>query len=147
MIFFCFFSEKLSSCQLPYLNSSHAYHPTQCTNSSFLVHDPNFVSDSLSLPVPCYLRPTSKTCHLQIDTCHLPLHMSCFNCWPWTHPERSSGWRSGMKHSVLWENWQKRSLDSYFQEAIILWAQFLHLVISRKALKSFMVMSAPCDYQ
>ena len=25
-----------------------------------------------------------------------------------------------MKHSVLWENWQKRSLDSYFQEAIIL---------------------------
>ena len=32
----------------------------------------------------------------------------------------------------------------YFQEKI-LWAKFLHLLISRKALKSLMVTSAPCD--
>ena len=31
----------------------------------------------------------------------------------------------------------------YFQE--ILWAQFLYLLMSRKALKSFMVTCAPCD--
>ena len=31
----------------------------------------------------------------------------------------------------------------YFQK--ILWAQFLHLLISRKALKYFMVTFAPCD--
>ena len=41
-------------------------------------------------------------------------------------------------HSVLWENWQDRSPDRYSQE-LILWAQFLHLFISRKVLKPFMV--------
>ena len=34
----------------------------------------------------------------------------------------------------------------YFQE-LILGAQYLHPLVSRKALKSFMVMTAPCDYQ
>ena len=34
----------------------------------------------------------------------------------------------------------------YFQE-LILGAQFLHLLVSRKALKSFMVTTAPFDYQ
>lgn len=43
---------------------------------------------------------------------------------------------------VLWKNWQNRSSDRYFQE-LILGAQFLHLLISRKALNSFMVISAP----
>ena len=33
------------------------------------------------------------------------------------------------------KNWQNKSSDSYFQE-LILWAQFLYLLISRKALKS-----------
>ena len=36
------------------------------------------------------------------------------------------------------KNWQNRSSDRYFQEPI-LWAQFLYLLISRKALKSFMI--------
>ena len=48
--------------------------------------------------------------------------------------------------SVLWANWQNRCSDRYFQEKI-LWAQFLHLLISRKALKSFMGMSAPHAWQ
>ena len=85
-------------------------------------------------------------CHLQIDTCHLPLQGSNYELL-WlllSPPERSPEWRSGMRPSVLWANWQNRSSDRYFQEKI-LWAQFLHLFICRKALKSFMVMSAPCD--
>jgi len=28
------------------------------------------------------------------------------------HPERSSEWRSGMRHSVLWEKLAKLSLDN-----------------------------------
>ena len=40
------------------------------------------------------------------------------------------------------KNWQNTSWDRYFQKKI-LWAQFLHLLISRKALKSFMAMTAP----
>ena len=43
-----------------------------------------------------------------------------------------------MKHFELQEKWQDRSLDRYSQE-LIPWAQFLHLLISWKALKSFMV--------
>ena len=43
---------------------------------------------------------------------------------------------------VLWKNWQNRSSDRYFQEQI-LGAQFLHLLISRKALNSFMVIPVP----
>ena len=31
---------------------------------------------------------------------------------------RSSGWRPGMRHSVLWENWQNRSSARYSQELI-----------------------------
>ena len=70
---------------------------------------------------------------------------SHYSCWPSTPPERSSGWSSGMRHSVLWKkNWQNGSSDRYFQEKI-LWAQFLHLLVSRKALQSFMVTSAPRD--
>ena len=36
------------------------------------------------------------------------------------------------------KNWQSRPSDKYFQEPI-LWVQFFSLLISRKALKSFMV--------
>ena len=85
-------------------------------------------------------------CHLQIDTCRLSLQGSNYELLQLlsTPPERSPEWWSGVRPSVLWVNWQNRSSDRYFQEKI-LWAQFLHLFISRKALKSFMVMSTPCD--
>ena len=51
-----------------------------------------------------------------------------------------------MKHSVCsGKNWQNKPTEvTYFQEQI-LWAQFLHLLISRKAVKSFIVTSGPCD--
>lgn len=67
------------------------------------------------------------------------------SCCPSTPPERSSMWRSEVRHSMLWENRKNRSSDIYIQE--ILWAQFLRLLISRKALKCFMVTSAPHDQQ
>ena len=35
----------------------------------------------------------------------------------------------------------------YFQELIYIYIYPLHPLVSRKALKSFMVMTAPCDYQ
>ena len=46
--------------------------------------------------------------------------------------------------TVLWKIWQDRSSERYSQ-GLILWTQFLHLLISRKALNSFMVTPAPCD--
>ena len=59
-----------------------------------------------------------------------------------TPPEQSSGRRSGVRPSVLWENWRNRSSDSSI--FLDLWAQLLQLLISRKILKSLMVMSATC---
>ena len=60
--------------------------------------------------------------------------MSCCSCQPSPGPERSAGLRSGVKHSVLWENWQNRFSKRYFQENI-LWAQLLHLFVFRKNTK------------
>ena len=72
--------------------------------------------------------------------------MSCWSCWPSTPPEKSSGWRAEMRHSVLRGKAGRTALQivRYFQE-MILWAQFLHLFVSRKALKSLTVTSAPCE--
>ena len=92
-----------------------------------------------------------KHCQLKIGTCHLPLQ--------------------GLNHKLLWlltfnTSWKEFRVEirnealcalgkpsrtglqivRYYQEKILR-AQFLHLLISRKALKSFMVTSAPCDYQ
>ena len=54
-------------------------------------------------------------------------------------PEGRSGWRSGMRPSVLWKTGRTGlHLD-------ILWAQFLYLLISRKALNSFKKASVPHD--
>ena len=47
-----------------------------------------------------------------------------------------------MRHPELQEKWQDRSLDRYSQE-LIPWSQFLYLLISWKALKSFMGMIVP----
>ena len=44
------------------------------------------------------------------------------------------------------ENWQNRSSDRCFQD-LILGAQFLHFLISRKALISFMVTLVSLDWQ
>ena len=61
------------------------------------------------------------------------------SCWPSTSPEKCSGWRSGVRHSLLWETGRTGfQIVRYFQEKILL-AQFLHLLVPRKTLKSFVV--------
>ena len=77
---------------------------------------------------------------------HYKDSIRCFySCWPSLSPERCSEW-ADMRHSVLGENLagQVFKLLRYFQE-LILWAQFLHLLLSTKALKSMKVMPAPCN--
>ena len=65
-------------------------------------------------------------------------------CWPLTLPDRWSAWKSGMRHCVFWKTGRTGlQIVWYFWE--ILWAQFLHFLLSRETLKSFMVMSTPCD--
>ena len=74
--------------------------------------------------------------------------MSHCSCWHSGPPERSSGWRSGVRHSVLWENWQNRPLDSeVFSGEIFYEPGFFHLPRLRKALKLLAKISAPCDQQ
>ena len=69
-----------------------------------------------------------------MGACHLPpqgLNQMLLQLCVFNTPDRSSGWRAEM----CWgRNWQNRSSDRYFQEPI-LWAQFLYLLVSRKALK------------
>ena len=69
----------------------------------------------------------------------------CCSCWPSAPPEGSSGRRAEMRHSVLWKNWQNRPPEREIFSEIFLWAQFLHSLIFRKALNSFVVTSAPQD--
>lgn len=86
----------------------------------------------LFLPyLPCVM------CQLRIVICHLVLqglsHLVHSSCQLSTYPERNSGWKSKMKHSVLWENCHK--------------PKFGHLFIPRKTLKSLTETSAPRDQQ
>ena len=88
-------------------------------------------------------------CQLQIGTCHLPLqglnHMLLqlltFDT-PWKE-FRVEG-RNEALCALGKTGKTGLQIVRYFQEPI-LWAHFLYLLLSRKALKSFMVMSAPCD--
>ena len=94
-------------------------------------------------------------CQLQIDTCHgtchLPLQglnqvllqLLTFNI-PWK--EFSVESRNEALCALGKTGRTDLQIVIHFQE-LILWAQFLYLVISRKALKSFMVTSGPCDWQ
>ena len=67
-----------------------------------------------------------------------PLQLPTFNT-----PERSSGWKSGMRHSVLWERLAEQAFrylglfSTKFYKP-----QFLHLLIPRETLTSLMVTSA-----
>ena len=87
-------------------------------------------------------------CKLKNAACHLFYKddiISHSNCWHSTHPERCSGWRSGIRHSILWENLVEQTfIVRYFQEKIF-WIYFLYPFIPRKSLKSLAEISAPCD--
>ena len=52
--------------------------------------------------------------------------MTTASCWPSTPPERSLGWRSEIRHSVLWNKTRRTGLQIVrcFQVKI-LWAQIL----------------------
>ena len=54
--------------------------------------------------------------HLQIGACHLPQQESNYEplqLLTFNTPERSSVWRSGMTHSVLWEKLVKQEIDTF----------------------------------
>ena len=90
------------------------------------------------------MKTVCRSCRLQIVTCHehLPSTSTMIkSCVATAAVTFNTPWREfkvEIKNEALCalENWQNRSSDRYFQEQI-LWAQFLHLLISRKALKSF----------
>ena len=52
-----------------------------------------------------------------------------------------------MRHSVLWENWWNRPLDSYIFKRKFNESQLLHLLTLRKALKPLTKMSVPRDLE
>ena len=69
------------------------------------------------------------------------------HCWSSTLSETSSGGDQEWGILCSGTKWQHRPSDRYFQGKI-LWAQFLHRLVSRKARKaqkSFLVMSASHD--
>ena len=68
----------------------------------------------------------------------------CCSCWLSTPPE---GVESTNEALCALGNCQDRSLDSRYSQELILWAQFLYLLLSRKVLKSFMVTIISHDYQ
>ena len=88
-------------------------------------------------------------CQLQIGTCHLPLqglNHALRQLLTFTTPWKELRVESRNEALCALGKTGRTGLQivRYFQEPI-LWAQFLNLLISRKALKSFMVTSAPWD--
>ena len=86
---------------------------------------------------------TNGTCHLPLQELKpVLLQLLNFN----TPLKGVQGEEQKWGILCLGKNWQDRSSDRYFQE-LILWAQFLYLPVSRKALTSFTVMTVPHDQQ
>ena len=92
--------------------------PTRAILSGFWLLQPRALT---RIPEPYFLYlydGTASACELEFGACH---HLLSTSPWikSWAavaadlqHPERSSGWKSGLRHSVLWENWKNRSSDS-----------------------------------
>ena len=85
---------------------------------------------------------------LPTEDWHLPSISTKIKSWllqllSFNAPESSSGWKSGMRHSVLWEKLAEQVFTQLnlfrrrFYES-----QFLHLLILRETLMSLMVKSA-----
>ena len=66
----------------------------------------------------------------------LPLQLLTFNI-----TERL-GWRSGIRHSVLWKNWQNRPSESWTSSGKDFESQFLHPLIHRETLTLLKMISA-----
>ena len=65
--------------------------------------------------------------------------MCCCTCGFSALPERSSGKRAEMRCSAQWETGKTGLQVVRCFQKLLLWAQFLYLLISREALKSFTV--------
>ena len=84
--------------------------------------------------VKCLLTPcpfSNWVCQLWVPSASTRIKSDAAAALNFQHPWLEFRVKS---RNVLGENWQNRSSDRYFQEPI-LWAQFLYLLISRKALK------------
>ena len=106
--------------------------------------------------------PRSLFLHSRVFSCIFSFAKGCPGCLPFTSTRIKScaAAAAGLQYPLKgvqdgeqeWaclcsgKTWQNRSSDRYFQKLIV-WAQFLYCLISRKALKSFMVMTDPCDEQ
>ena len=85
-----------------------------------------------ALPTEDWHLPSTSTV---IISC--PLQLLTFNA-----PERSSGWRSRMRRSVLWEKLVEQAFRYLDLLRRFCESQFLHLLIPRETLTSLMVTSA-----
>ena len=102
---------------------------------------------SKSFPWPCELLIQIGTCHGHLPSASTRIKSCAAAASNFQHSlKRVQGGEQKWGILCSGKNWQNRSSDRYFQEPI-LGTQFFYLLIPRKALKSFMVMSAPCDQQ
>ena len=96
-----------------------------------------------------------KIMHINIDTvnhklalamgaCHLPLQG--LNCVLLQLLTSNTSLKVFRVESVHPENFRTGLQIVRYSQEHFLWTQFLHLLISRKALKSFMVMTVSCDF-
>ena len=98
-------------------------------------------------PMVATILDHSVLCQLQIGTCHghLPSNSTRIKSCAAAADDLQQPLK-GVQDGEQWgtlsigKNWQDRSSDRYFQE-LISWVQLLYLLIFRKALKSFMVMT------
>lgn len=88
----------------------------------------------------CRCQLESGTCHLPLQRLNLELPQLLTLSTPWK--ELRVEIRSKTLCALGKTGRTGLQIVGYFQGKI-LWAQFLHLLISRKALKSFLVISAP----
>ena len=91
-------------------------------------------------------KPQTGTCHGHLPSTLTRMKLCAATADDLQHPLKE--FRMGSRHEPLYASGtlagQVFSQLRYSQE-LILWTQFLYILISRKALKSFMVMTVPCD--
>ena len=92
----------------------------------------------------------SRPCWLQTGICHLPLqglnHM-LLQLLTANIPWREFRVDSRKEALCAWEKLTGHAFRDWCLQELISWAQFLHLLISKKVRKSFMVMTVSRDQQ
>ena len=104
------------------------------------------IANSRSHSNPCTLGWWTWWCiAIQIGTCHWHLPSTskmmlrcCYSCWLSILPENSSGWRSGKRHPILWEEkWPNRSSDSWIISGVDFMSPVLVLPCIQKCTETF----------